>query len=119
MQTTSQHIRQHLLNTLGYFEQVPLKPSFESLKETEWDKKFEQLMRNRLIMGALRYGLFTTKNSTTEQNVLSLKNKVLIYEQTGNLECLVDIANVAQVEFIHSNHPNKHFNATDDKDHVT
>jgi len=118
MQTVSQYIRHHLLNTLGYVKTTKQKPSLESLKETEWNKDFEKFMRNRLVMGALRYGLFSTKNSTTEKNIISMKNKVLLYEQTGNLECLVDIANMAQVEFTHSNHPTKHFNATDDKDHV-
>jgi hypothetical protein len=31
------------------------------------------------------------------------------YEQTGNLECLVDIVNLALVEFVEGKHPKRYF----------
>ena len=34
----------------------------ESLRSSEWSREFEELMRNRLLMGAFRYGLLIEKH---------------------------------------------------------
>ena len=44
--------------------------------------------------------------------------KAKLYQETGNDEILVDIANLAMVEFIEGNHPNKHYKAVDDGIHT-
>lgn len=95
------------------------KPSLTSLRITEWVPQFEQYMRNRLIMGAIRYETFEEKLKGNKYNCLEyIRRKCNEYEATGNLECLVDLANVAMIEFAAPHHPNPHFTPGDDTSHV-
>lgn len=75
------------------------KASLCILKETEWSLKFEQLMRNRLIMGAIRYGRLKQDNKPIYDRVNSIAKRLEKYKATGNKEHLVDIANLCLVEF--------------------
>lgn len=98
--------------------EIEKMPDIEELKKTEWSPTFERLMRNRLLMGAFRYGRLHAKDKAKYNRVQKIKDKIVLYEETGNLECLVDIANIALMEFEEGKHPNKHFKSTDDKDHT-
>lgn len=109
----------------GLPENEPIKPvkndkslSFEVLSQTEWSSEFEQLMRNRLIMGGLRYGKIGQKNKKQYARVAAMIFKLARYNTTGNKELLVDVANLCLLEFVECDHPNQHFYATDDIDHV-
>lgn len=117
-QTITEHIREHALLTAGFFEHKPM-PSLEQLSMSEWDKEFETLMRNRLIMGAFRYGLLAEKNDTPHDNVGSAISRLNKYRESGNTELLVDVANICLVEFKCGHHPNKHFSSVDDGEHIT
>lgn len=86
---------------------------YKQLKRTQWSSEFEHLMRNRLCMGGLRYGVFDDPNKPKYQNVESLISRAQEYLQTGNDELLVDVANLALVEFVEGTHPKKHFSAKD------
>ena len=113
-------LRERLLKAKGLWEYPAPRYSYNSLAESEWSPLFEQLMRNRLIMGALRYGLINAPNKPTYDRVASIKKRADLYKQTGNDEFLVDIANLCLLEFIEGIHPQKHFSAVDDtKEHVT
>lgn len=114
-------IRDRLLAKAGLIEHKSrFKPAdLESLRRTEWSPKFEGLMRNRLLMGALRYGTFKEK----EQNMYAkdpwdletpIKDKIRLYQETGNTEYLVDAANYCLLAFEFDPHPKKHFKALDD-----
>lgn len=95
------------------------RPSLESLRQTEWVPEFEQYMRNRLVMGAMRYETFEEKRRGNNYACLEyIRRKCKEYESTGNLECLVDLANVAMIEFAAPHHPNPHFTPGDDTSHV-
>lgn len=88
--------------------------------EKQWSTKFEQLMRNRLIMGTLRYGSFIDRKTTSNFKIVkSIEHRLKMYESTGNTEHLVDIANLCMVEFVCGYHPTKHFEAIDDGHHVS
>lgn len=95
------------------------RPPLHSLRETEWVPQFEQYMRNRLVMGAMRYETFDEKLKGNKYDCLGyVKRKLIEYESTGNLECLVDAANLLMIEFAAPHHPNPHFNPGDDASHV-
>lgn len=79
-----------------------------------WCHQFFQLMRNRLLMGHLRYGPAKGKHDF----IRAIKSKLLIYEQTGNTEMMVDIGNYAMLEFRRPSHPSGHFQAQDDLAHA-
>lgn len=103
----------------GYPEVLSKKSYlFEELSETEWSYEFERLMRNRLIMGALRYGRIGLKGKPKYDRVSSMIKRLNNYQESGNKEFLVDIANLCLLEFIECNHPKQHFNSIDDGEHV-
>lgn len=110
------HIRNRLLSRAGLLPPVPPKYKFEDLVRTEWSPQFEQLMRNRMLMGALRYGLLAHKRKIGHKWDLvgAIEAKLRSYKETGNTEYLVDIANYCLLEFECGHHPTKHFAALDD-----
>lgn len=115
-------LRERLLKSAGLIE--PKKSKFTAkdlkrLEETEWSSEFEKLMRNRLLMGALRYGTFAekaviSKGSNPWDLIGAVTKKIKLYTETGNTEYLVDAANYLLLAFEFDPHPNKHFYALDD-----
>ena len=92
--------------------------SLDELKTTEWSPKFEQHMRDRLVVGAFRYGKLGAPNKPTYDRVGGIRKHLALYQEDGNTEHLVDIANIALCEFVEGVHPKKHFRAVDDGEHV-
>lgn len=117
--TLHQIIRNRLLKRAGLI-QKPEKPSFESLKRSEWSDDFERLMRNRMIMGAFRYETFEEKKKTAWKYDFPTEaiKRIGKYQETGNTENLVDAANMLLIEFEFGHHKNKHFNSIDDGEHI-
>lgn len=115
-------LRERLLAAAGLSE--PRKSKFSvsdlpALEESEWSHEFERLMRNRLLMGALRYGTFAEKRDKAKRGkhwdlLGALRKKAEGYEATGNTEYLVDAANYCLLAFELDPHPSKHFRALDD-----
>ena len=107
MKNVTDHIRDSLLKTAAkLMEMSPAR-----LAVTEWSERFEQLMRNRLIMGAIRYNLLSAPRpkGITKVHMDIIDKRLEIYKKTGNTEMLVDIANICLVEFEVGDHPRKHF----------
>jgi hypothetical protein len=94
------------------------KLSYDELRKTEWSEEFEKLMRNRLLMGFFRYGRMGDKNKPVYDRKESILSRIFKYEETGNTEYLVDIANLCMLEFVEGRHKNKHFKSIDDGEHV-
>ena len=74
---------------------------------------FKELMKNRLIMGALRYGPLLAPGKKDWDRCESIRQRLVTYEADGNLEHLVDISNLALIEFVEGDHPKRHFSAAD------
>jgi len=87
------------------------------MQQTEWSVAFERHMRNRLIMGGIRYGLFCDPDKWRSDFLAGMAKKMKSYRQTGNTEHLVDVANYALLEFVRPQHPGAHWRAEDDHDH--
>jgi hypothetical protein len=87
--------------------------------DAQWSPEFERLMRNRLIVGAYRYGSLSATCKPSYDRVESCLKRLAQYRETGNLELLVDVANLCLLEFVESKHPNRHFHSVDDGEHVT
>lgn len=115
------HLRDRLHAKAGI---LPHGPKFspadlKKLEQTEWDAEFERLMRNRMLMGALRYATMSkkgvmAKNGKHWELLKPIMSKLRAYEETGNSEYLVDIANYCMLAFRFDPHPKKHFHALDD-----
>lgn len=93
-------------------------PDFEIMKKTQWSIDFEELMRNRLIMGGIRYGLLNSPGKSKYDRMNSIIERAKLYKETGNIEILADIANLALCEFVEGDHPNRRFAASDDGIHT-
>lgn len=119
MKTVHDMLRTRLLAKAGFIDSPakPSLPSLERLRESEWSPRFEELMRNRLLMGAFRYGLLNAPGKKKWDRMARIHEEVQLYQETGNLEYLVDVANYCLLEFEESTHPNKHFRAADDESH--
>lgn len=118
MKTVTELIREHLYyNICGVPVSEQKMPDLNELSKTETNELFFQLMRNRLIIGAFRYGLMKNKDKGAYDLLEALKRKLGNYIATGNLEYLVDAANYLLLEFTFPHVNNAHFNATDDTDH--
>jgi len=92
------------------------REDYIQLKKTEWSKEFEILMRNRLILGSLRYGKMGKIIDKKRYNrIQSIKSKLLKYFKSPNKELLVDIANLCMLEYEEGE---GYFKSEDDKDHV-
>ena len=115
-------IREHFYKNLNLNVDGSIKNkdklNIEELKKTEWNKEFEQLMRNRLIIGAFRYGKMNAPDKPNYDRMSSIIKRANNYLDTGNDELLVDIANLCMMEYIEGNHINKHFSSVDDGEHV-
>jgi len=119
MKTVTDYIRTHLLDRLGYpVHFVSRMPSLEELRQTEWSERFEQFMRNRLIMGAFRHARFGHPGKSDYDCIQSMHQRLNRYSSDGNLEHLVDVANLAMVEFTHGHHKNRHWAPQDDGEHT-
>ena len=113
MMTISEHLRQSLMAKAHKLD----SDSYEKMRLTEWSPEFERLMRNRLIIGSMRYMKLKDDRppGATVLHIGYIKTRLEAYEKTGNREMLVDIANLCLVEFLHSDHPMSHFEAVDRK----
>jgi len=69
-------------------------------------------------MGAMRYGRMRAKGKPQYDRIGRIIRDAEEYRRTGNDELLVDIANIAMLEFEEGVHPNKHFEAVDGGTHT-
>ncbi len=91
---------------------------YDDLARSEWSDEFEQYMRNRMIMGAMRYGLIGDPRKPHYDRIEFMRRKLDEYEKTGNLELLVDTANGAMLEYLEGDHPKRNFTALDGGEHA-
>lgn len=75
-------------------------------------------MRNRLVMGAFRYGLFSDPDKFQYRCLESIRRRLDAFEHDGNLEHLVDAANLCMVEFVRGQRNGLVLNPIDDGHHV-
>ena len=113
-----QELRKRLLEQAGIFDDTkrPLK-DLDAIEREQWNRTFERLMKNRLTMAYFRYAPIRSQiGKALYDNVGSIKRRLALYEQTRNREHLVDIANLAMVEF--TVNPDYPFEALDDSEHT-
>ena len=92
--------------------------NYYSLLISQWSEEFERLQRNRLVLGALRYGNIGAKGKAEYDRISCIINRSKKYKRSGNLEFIVDVTNLCMLEFVEGDHPNKHFNSIDDGEHT-
>lgn len=81
--------------------------------ESEFNFDFVQKMVNRMVQSYHKRGGF--RQTVTESHcdlIAQIKERLALYEKTGNTEWLVDIGNQAMIEFSEPSHDDRHFRAT-------
>lgn len=116
MPTVNELIRQRLLACVP--EPPEPQPPIEQIVAEDWSWDFVQYCLNRIIMGRFRYGK-AEANGRKYDRVGGMKRRIALYESTGNLEYLVDVANLAQLEFQTPSIDGARYAPTDDGEHVT
>jgi hypothetical protein len=118
MKTLQQFFINRWREKLGYkpLEFKPM-PDIESLKKSEWDEEFETLRKNRMVMGAFRYGLIAKQNLDEYDWVQQIKDRVDRYAEDGNLEHLIDAGNCCMLGFIDGKRKGKELLSIDDGIH--
>lgn len=84
-----------------------------AVPETEFDKTFVQGMADRMAVGFFKYGRHADSEGMGVDFLESLKLRLAAYEETGNTEFLMDVANIAMIEFLHPSVEGAYFEATD------
>jgi hypothetical protein len=83
---------------------------------SEFSERFTQGMADRMSVSFCKYGRVAEAYPARVDAIASLKARLEKYEQTGNTEWLMDVANFAMIEYMHPRHNRAHFRATDSKE---
>jgi hypothetical protein len=86
----------------------------QQMRKAEWCEKFEQYMRNRLLVGCFRHGKMARTTDTDYDRIGSVRERLDLHDNDGNMEHLVDVAALCMMEFVHGTHPNRHWNPLDE-----
>lgn len=102
-------LQEFLQNAWREFAGKPRKeitslPPLEVLRQTEWSPTFEYLMRNRLVLGAFRYGCLHAEGRPRWDRIGRAKHELELYIEDRNSERLVDVANMMLLEFEEGTH---------------
>lgn len=87
--------------------------TIDQILKRDFSEDFVQKMRNRIAMSHFKYGWMKDTYPEIGNAIASLKERLELYEKTGNLEYLIDVANFAMIETMYPRHPKAHFEATD------
>lgn len=75
----------------------------------EVSPRFLQGMSDRMAVSFEKYGSIALAYPDDVDAIASLKTRLERYEEDGNLEWLMDIANFAMIEFMLPRHPQAHY----------
>lgn len=95
MPTVNDLIRKRLLVNV-----VDRVPPPDELRKTERNKEFDILCMNRKILGAMRYGLMGQEGKPEYDRVSCMIKRLQKYQNDQNKEHLIDVANLAELEFV-------------------
>ena len=84
----------------------------DAILKRDYSDEFDTLRKNSIIQSHYKYGWMSESYPQIANAFGSLKKRVERYEETGNADWLVDIANFAMIEFAHPAHPLYHFRRT-------
>jgi len=113
-------MRDRLLRRAGLIPPVPTI-SLKEMEALQWGSEWQDvlgLMKNRMVMGGYRYGPYRDQKKGQYDNISDVRRRLKLYEQTGNMEHLVDAANITILECMVKSHPKFHFNSIDDGEHA-
>jgi hypothetical protein len=117
--TWTEWLRNRILARHGLID----PPSLAEIERSQWSETFERMMRNRLMLGFFRYGGMHDPAARRYDNIRSAIARLELYLKDGNLEHLIDVANLCLLEFVKGpkgigSHPNPSLRPIDDGIHT-
>ena len=103
-------IRKHLEQGLRADRYIPRSPQEKELIEQVYD-----LARNRMEMGCYRYGRL--QDRVLRGYIYDIQARLIEYQRTHNTELLVDVINLAMIEFLYPTFNDAVFEPIDDGIH--
>lgn len=83
------------------------------IPDGEYSQRFLQGMMNRVVQGFHRYnGWKNSRDNNSVDFVRCMRDRIKLYEETGNSEYLMDVSNFAMAEFMYPTVPGAFFEAT-------
>jgi len=95
--------------------------TMEEMAELQWGEDWQEildLMKNRMIMGGFRYGPHRNQRKGQFDNVKDAKRRLGLHQKDGNMEHLLDAANITILACLKKAHKNFHFTSIDDGVHA-
>lgn len=80
---------------------------------SEFSEQFVSYMKNRMEVSYHKYGPIKNAYPHKVNALESLQLRIRKYQETGNTEYLIDVANFAMIEFMRPAHKEAYFEATD------
>jgi len=94
----------------------------QAMEDMQWNSDEWQevlmLMKNRMSFGGYRYGPTKKQARRAFDNIADIHRRLDLFTETGNMEHLVDSANICIIACLKKDHPNFHFESIDDGDHA-
>ena len=91
------------------------KKSREEVLKTEYSERFDKLRKDAMETSFYKYG--PNKKDYSEYKcmdaIANLKKRLQAYEETGNTEFLIDVANFAMIEFMYPQKEGAYYKPTD------
>lgn len=121
MNTVHDILRDRLLEGI----EIPKDPitihTLEEMAAIQWGEdwlKILDLMKNRMIMGGFRYGPHRNQRQGQFDNVADSIRRLKLHQEDGNMEHLLDAANITILACLKKAHKNFHFESIDDGVHA-
>lgn len=88
---------------------------YNKLLETQYSERFDLIRKKMMVTSYYKFGDVSENYKIVSglRSIPSLKAKLQEYENTGNTECLADIANFAMIEFMYPQKAGAKYNPTD------
>jgi hypothetical protein len=120
MKSISDHIRDHLLSDVITTPVGDKTETYEQILAHPLLKEAQEKGDQRLGMGHFRYGDLAAQRHSKKQydNVASIKRRLDLYQETHNMEHIIDAMNICRVIYVTDTHPDRHFESQDDGEHT-
>lgn len=88
--------------------------SLKEILETEFSEDFVEKKKNRMLTSYYKYGKVKENYENGKFDALACaKERMELYNETGNTEYLIDASNFLMIEYMYPQHENAHFEGTD------
>lgn len=87
--------------------------SRDEILKRDFSEEFVNKMRNAIEMSHYKYGWMSNTYPELAQAVKCIQERLDLYNETHNTECLVDIANFAMIEYKHPSYEDAKYTPSD------